>query len=392
MLIENRRIADLRPHAKNYRRHPPKQLAVLQESLRMHGFQKPVVVQPDGTILAGHGMVEAAELEGMENAPVHVYDGPYPEAFLAMDNRASDLAEDDDQALADLLKALQDDGGLSGTGYGDEDLGALIASLDAAEVPKVETWEPSAEVVEGPTRVQSGEVWALGKHRVMCGDSTDAGAVARLMDGRRAQLVFTDPPYGVGYDGGTTVREKLEGDADTALYEPACVMAAQFSDDQAALYLWHAGIKGITAAAAAAAAGYEIRCEIIWNKNLAQFGALSAQYKQKHEPCYYCFKRGHVPRWFGPTNEVTVWDMDRAQINEYHPTQKPVGLPVRAMQNSTVSGDLVLDPFLGSGSTLIAAQQTGRVCYGMEILPRYCDVILARWEKYTGGTAVRVHA
>jgi DNA modification methylase len=171
-------------------------------------------------------------------------------------------------------------------------------------------------------------------------------------------------------------------------------MAFKFSDDKAPLYLWHAGVKGIAAAAAAAAAaaGYEIRCELVWNKNQAQFGALSAQYKQKHEPAYYCFKRGSAPRWFGPTNEVTVWDVDRASKNEFHPTQKPTELATRAMRNSSQPGHVVLDLFLGSGATLIAAEESNRRCFGLELSPAYCDVIVARWEKFSGKKAERIRS
>jgi DNA modification methylase len=214
----------------------------------------------------------------------------------------------------------------------------------------------------------------------MCGDSTSAEDVWRLMGEERAQMVFTDPPYGVAYDGGTTERETLQGDENTALYKPACEMSRDFSDSSAALYLWHAGVRGIAAAAAAAAAaaGYEIRCELVWNKNQAQFGALSAQYKQKHEPCYYCFKKGYTPHWFGPTNEVTVWDCDRESVNEYHPTQKPPDLAVRAISNSSEAGHLIADWFLGSGATIVACEQTARICYGMEIEPKYVAVTLQR--------------
>ncbi len=358
------------------------------DSIRRFGFRVPIVVNRRTNIIeAGNTRWKAAKKLGMEEIPVVFVedDDVTAAAYGIADNRTGEIAEWDEPALATILSSLQDVGQLDMTGYGAEDLGELIAGLQAGQEPKEEGAIPEPQ--EGPTRVQPGEVWACGKHRVMCGDSTDGDAVALLMDGMLAQLVFTDPPYGVGYDGGTVVREKLQGDDSTDLYVPACQMAADFSDDEAPLYLWHAGVKGI----AAAAAGYEIRCEIVWNKNLAQFGALSAQYKQKHEPLYYCFKRGVPPRWFGPTNEVTVWDCDRAAVNEFHPTQKPPELAVRAIRNSTVGGGIVLDLFLGSGSTLIAAEQTGRVCYGLEILPRYADVILARWEQFTDQQAERVH-
>ncbi len=231
-----------------------------------------------------------------------------------------------------------------------------------------------------------GDLWELDSHRVLCGDSTDAEQVERLMAEQKADMVFTDPPYGVDYDGGTKVRTKLAGDSSTSLYDPACKISAEFSNKKAALYLWHAGVKGIAAAAAAAAAaaGYSIRCELIWNKNQAQYGALSAQYKQKHEPCYYCNKRGKAPYWFGPTNEITVWDCDRSIANEFHPTQKPVELAERALRNSSKINFIIADWFLGSGSTLIACEKTDRICYGMEIEPHYVDVTVRRWVDWCG--------
>jgi DNA modification methylase len=237
-----------------------------------------------------------------------------------------------------------------------------------------------AEELNKVWRVTLGDLWQIGDHRLLCGDSTKKEDVGRVMGEMKADMVFTDPPYGVDYDGGTTKRKKLEGDTGTELYKPCCLMARDFSDDKAPLYLWHAGVKGIAAAAAAAAAaaGYEIRCELVWNKNIAQFGALSAQYKQKHEPAYYCFKKGKAPRWFGPTNEVTVWDVDRSSVNEFHPTQKPPELAIRAIKNSTETGNIVADWFGGSGATMVACQNTKRKCRMIELTPDYCAVILQR--------------
>lgn len=251
--------------------------------------------------------------------------------------------------------------------------------------------DEDADAVPEPPKVaktKTSELWLLGDHRLLVGDCTVKENVERLMNGEKADMVFTDPPYGVNYDGGHANekrREKLQGDEDTELYPPTCLTAFEYSKHDSALHLWHAGVKGLKAAAAAA--GWEIRAEIIWNKNLAQFGAISAQYKQKHEPAYYCYKRGKTVNWNGPTNEVTVWDCNRSSVNEFHPTQKPVELAERAIRNHTVKS--VLDLFLGSGSTLIACEKTGRKCYGMEIDPVYCDVILDRWTKFSGKTAHR---
>jgi len=236
-------------------------------------------------------------------------------------------------------------------------------------------------------KVKTGDIWTLGNHRLLCGDATKKEDVERLMDGKKADMVFTDPPYGVNYDGGASnknKRERLVGDDQTGLFKPCCKMSFNYSSKNSPLYLWHAGTKGNAAAAAAAAidAGYEIRCEIIWHKLKAHFGAFTAQYMQKHEPLYYCYKKGNSVNWCGASNEVTVWEIDQSLRNEFHPTQKPVELAIRAIKNHKVN--IVADFFLGSGSTLIACEKTNRKCFGVEIVPGYCAVTLERWHEYTG--------
>jgi DNA modification methylase len=225
----------------------------------------------------------------------------------------------------------------------------------------------------------------------MCGDSTSIDAVDKLMDGQKADMVFTDPPYGVDYDGGHATdkrRTKLENDDKTLMYAGALPIAYMASKDGAALYLWFADRFAKDVLVALDECNFQIRTWIIWNKNLAQFGAIGAQYKTKHEPCIYAFKKGKAPFWNGPNNEVTVWDVKRHSKNEFHPTQKPVELPVRAMENSSKGGDTVLDLFGGSGSTLIACEKINRHARLMELDPKYCDVIVKRWEDFTGKKAV----
>jgi len=379
-------ISDVRVDPGNVRAHSERNLEAIKTSLLKFGQRKPIVVGRDDIVQAGNGTVAAARALGWERVAVvrSPLKGSEATAYSIADNRTSELAEWDESALAKALGSLKNEDGIDelATGFNEKEIERLLAQ----DQEVIEDAVP--EVPEKPI-TKPGDLWLLGEHRVLCGDSTKVEDVARVMDDDKAQMVFTDPPYGVDYDGGTTAREKLIGDHTTALYMSACKMAAMYSSKNAPLYLWHAGTKGI--AAAAAAAGYEIRCELVWNKNQAQFGALSAQYKQKHEPCYYCHKRGKAPQWFGPTNEVTVWDHDRAPRNEYHPTQKPVALAVRAAQNSSIPGQIILDLFLGSGTTLIAAEQLGRKCYGLEIEPKYCDVIVKRWENLTGKKAKVEH-
>jgi len=189
---------------------------------------------------------------------------------------------------------------------------------------------------------------------------------------------FTDPPYGVDYDGGTVTREKLAGDASASLYGQTLPMLARMLAPDAALYLFYAdGDSAVLSAVLSA--GFEIRNNLIWNKNVAQFGALSAQYKNKHEPFLYCYLKGERPRWFGPTNETTVWDCDRSMNgNLFHPTQKPTALIKRALRNSTKEGDRIIDPFMGAGSTLVAAREMRRGCIGIELEEKYAEIAATR--------------
>lgn len=393
-MAELTHIRELTPDPKNRRAHNPRNIGMVVDALHAVGAARSIVIDEDGVILAGNGVVEAAGEAGITRLRVVEADGQEIVAVrrtglseaqkrhLAMtDNRAAELAEwDTTQLWADQEAGL--------------DLKPWFSAAELKNVfghmPVAGKTDPDAVPEARATEIVRGDLFELGAHRLLCGDCTAHEAVSRLMASGRADIVFTDPPYGVDYSGGTKARERLAGDTDTQLYGPACAIAAQHSDEKAPLYLWHAGVKGIAAAAAAAAAGYEIRCEIVWNKNQAQFGSLSAQYKQKHEPCYYCHKRGHAPRWFGPTNEVTVWDCDRSAKNEFHPTQKPVELAIRALTNSSMEGHVVLDLFGGSGSTLIGCEQALRCARLVEIDPTYCQVIIDRWEAFTGQKAVKV--
>lgn len=404
---ELRDLATLHPHPRNYRRHPKHQLAILRESLRVHGQQKPVVITPDGTILAGHGLVEAARAEGWPEIGCHVYDGPYPEAFLAIDNRASDLAEDDEAALAELLRALDSQGQLDAAGWGEEDLEELLLRLDAeVKQGREETFDVAAALdaeQEGPTRVRPGELWQLGRHRVLCGDSTDPRHVTRLMAGREAGLLATDPPYGVAYDGnqhrrrvsptqhgGGIVYQPIENDDLVgseleAFLRGAFGAAAEHLTPNAAWYVWHASRTRPHFLAALASVGVEVHQEIVWIKEGFQFGR--ADYHWQHEPCLYGWREGHV--FLGPRNQSTVWQISRQSDHE-HPTTKPVRLWEIPAENHLALGEIMLDPFLGSGTAVIAAECTGRTAYGLELEPRYCDVILARWESFTGETGVKI--
>jgi len=416
--IEMRPVASLAAHPANYRRHPPEQIEVLRRSIRAHGLQKPIVVKADGTILAGHGLVEAARLEGYSQVPVHVYTGKHPDAFLIADNYSAQLAVDDEPALAALLKRLAAGDELGPSGYTEDDLGSLIVKLEMEDAQRREETFDAAVAMEaepeGPTRIQLGDVWALGRHRLLCGDCTVPENWQRLMAGEVAQAVSTDPPYGVNYKGqrtldprsvgGATARrahgsetnerpdaywDEMTPDQYRALVTGALRLSYKYSDDTAPLYVWFASARIRELLAALDEIGWHDRNLICWAKNNGT-GSLFAQYKPWYEPVYYCFKRGKTPRWYGDTAQRTLWQHDKPLKNEGHPTIKPVALIERTIVNSTEPGMLVVDAFLGSGTAIIAAERTGRKCYGFELNARYCQVILQRWEEFTQREAVKL--
>jgi site-specific DNA-methyltransferase (adenine-specific) len=332
---------------------------------------RPIVVNDDMIVLGGNMRLKACKEAGLKEVSII---------------KASELTPE--QQAEFIVK--------DNIGFGEWDYELLLNAYDSSELEawgldlpdlpekELEAEEDDFAIPEGgiETDIVLGDLFEIGEHRLLCGDSTDSDAVARLMDGQKADMVFTDPPYGVDYEGGAmTKRTKLDNDQkNTNIYQEVLPNIILFTNDKAPMYIWHA-------------AGYadmashlwdnniEIRSQIVWNKNMAQFGALSAQYKQKHEPCFYCFKKGNAPFWYGPTNEVTVWDVSRESKNEFHPTQKPIELPSRALNNSSKKGDCIMDLFLGSGSTMVAAHQLKRKCYGMELDPKYCQVIVDRMKK-----------
>ena len=251
--------------------------------------------------------------------------------------------------------------------------------------------EAELEAIDEP-ETKPGELIELGPHRVLCGDSTRHEDVARLMGERQAGLVFTDPPYAVDYRGGRVGKEwshKIRRDGERywdemdsgsykALLESSLAYASEFSDEKAPLYLWFASARISEVIEVLRRTGWQQRNLIVWVKNTFA-GSLYAQYKHRYEPVFYCHKKGKAPRWFGPTNETTVWEHKKPSKNEGHPTIKPLALAERAVRNSSARGEVVLDLFLGSGTTLVAAERMGRVCYGMEKEPRYCDLVRKRY-------------
>ena len=348
----------------------------LKDSITRFGLVDPMIVnthkQRKNILVGGHQRVRVAKDLGFEEVPC-------VEVKLTLDKEKElnirlnkNTGEWDYDALANYF----DVGELTDWGFTDDELQFWAEEpteglIDDDEVPEVE---------EAITK--TGDLWMLGDHKVLCGDATKKEDVERLMDGQKADMVFTDPPYGVDYDGGMKKQKKLKNDHNADIYHLFMPISVNVLKNDGAFYVWYAD------ATATATAGLVISAQIIWAKNHAQFMS-NAKYKGKHEPCFYAHKKGKSAKWYGDNNEVTLWEYDRASKNEYHPTQKPVALSERANRNSSPKEGIVLDPFLGSGSTLIACEKTNRKCYGMEIDPHYCDVIVKRWEEYTGKKAER---
>jgi DNA modification methylase len=251
---------------------------------------------------------------------------------------------------------------------------------DPDEVP-----EPPKKPISKP-----GDLWILGKHRLLCGDANSQTDMERLADGAKPVLLATDPPYGVDYQGGSgnaKKRDKIEGDASSSIYRTFLPVALGILAKDAAIFLWYAGSKGLAVYQAFEEAEIQVRNAIIWRKLKPHFGAYMAHYKQDHEPCLFG-ARGKPP-FFGPTDQRAVWEIEQPTKNELHPTQKPVELFEIPIRNHTRPGQAVLEPFAGSGTQIIAAEKTGRRCFALEIEPLYVDVAVARWEAFTGKKARR---
>jgi site-specific DNA-methyltransferase (adenine-specific) len=395
-------------------RHNEEAVEPVMRSIAKFGFRVPIVVNRRTNIIeAGNTRWKAAQRMGLTEIPVIFDDDDELTAlaFALADNRTAEIATWDEPSLGDLLKRLDVEGELSATGFTDDDLSGLLARLDAEEKGgREETFDPDqamaeAERQQGPTRVQPGELWQLGKHRLLCGDATDPKNWRRLTAGELAQAIVTDPPYAVGYSGRRVadpdrikgdVPERMDAywdDLSTNEYRQLLVgslrLAYEHCDEKAPLYLWFASSQIRTVLAALPEAGWAERSLLIWVKDHFT-GNLFSQYKFRMEPLYYAHKIGKAPRWHGPTNEVNVWEHDKPHVNDLHPTMKPVPLIERAITNATELGQLVLDPFLGSGTAIIAAERTGRRCYGFDLDARYCDVILDRWQRFTQQEAIRV--
>jgi DNA modification methylase len=390
--IEHWPLEKLIPYARNPRTHSDAQVAQIAASIAEFGFNNPILVDTKAGIIAGHGRLLAARKMGLAEVPVIVLDHlteAQKRAYILADNQLALNAGWDDTLLAAELAALQqEEFDISVIGFEDEELARLLAAQDAADGLTDEDAVP--ELSETPISVL-GDLWILGDHRLLVGDATDANAIVKLMAGASADLVFTDPPYNVDYEGYTEERLKIKGDrmsdADFKKFlERTFRSYRSVVKPGASMYVCHSSSWQREFQNALEAAGFKVRCQLIWAKNTFAWGF--GRYKFQHEPMFFCHVAGEKDAWYGDKTQSTLWQEKKPAANRIHPTAKPVELVERALLNSSKAGDVVADLFGGSGSTLIGCERRGRHAHLMEIDPKYADCIVRRYQEYTGEQAV----
>ncbi len=380
------------PYARNPRTHSDAQVAQIAASIAEFGFNNPILVDTKAGIIAGHGRLLAARKLQLQEVPVIVLDhltDAQKRAYILADNQlALNAGWDDDLLRAELAALQEEDVNVRLIGFDDEELARLLAAQDAAEGLTDEDAVP--ELPETPVST-TGDLWILGSHRLLVGDATSQSDLSRLMAGDAADLVFTDPPYNVDYEGYTEKRLKIKGDRMSDAEFKQFLAAAfrsyrTFTKPGASMYVCHSSSWQREFQDALEFAGFEVRCQLIWGKNTFAWGF--GRYKFQHEPLFYCHVAGEKDAWYGDKSQSTLWNEKKPAANRIHPTAKPVELIERALLNSSKSGDVVADLFGGSGSTMISCERRNRQARLMEIDPRYADCIVRRYQEYTGKHAV----
>ncbi len=384
------------PYARNARTHSDAQVAQIAASIAEFGFTNPILAGSDGVIVAGHGRLAAAQKLGLASVPVVVLDhltATQRRALVIADNRIAENAEWDEAMLRVELADLQDEGfDLDLTGFDADALAELMAGDEPVNEGQTDE-DAVPEVGETPVS-RPGDVWRLGPHRLLCGDATVAASYDTLLDGEAVDMVFTDPPYNVNY--ANSAKDKLRGKDRAILNDNLgdgfydfllAALTPILAHCRGGIYVAMSSSELDVLQAAFRAAGGKWSTFIIWAKHTFTLGR--ADYQRQYEPILYGWPEGAQRHWCGDRDQSDVWQIKKPQKNDLHPTMKPVELVERALRNSSRPGDVVLDPFGGSGTTLIAAEKSGRVARVMELDPKYADVIVQRWEDFTGKEAIR---
>ena len=380
-------LGKLVPYVNNARTHSPEQLAKLRSSLREFGFINPVIIDRDFNVIAGHGRIAAAKEEGITEVPCVFVDyltEAQKKAYILADNRMALDAGWDEELLRIEIESLQGaDFDVSLTGFGEDEIADLFAG-DGEKDVKDDDFDLSA-ALEKAAFVERGDIWTVGRHRLLCGDATSAEDVAALMDGKKANLIVTDPPYNVAFKSGSGLsiqNDSMEnGEFYTFLYNSFQNMAGHLEKGGAA-YVFHADTEGLNFRKAFVDAGFHLAGVCIWVKNSLVLGR--SDYQWQHEPVLYGFLKNGKHPWYSDRKQTTIWNYDKPKRNKNHPTSKPLDLLGYPISNSSQENAIVLDTFGGSGSTMMACEQTNRICCMMELDEKYASVILRRYVEDTG--------
>lgn len=389
MKIKNIPIHEIHPYENNPRLHPVRQLEAITNSIKRFGFRGSILIDSRNIIVAGHARYEAAAVAGLSEIPCEYADDLTEEeiaAYRILDNKIAAMSYDDNEKLMTELEKLPDfDFSEFGVEFPEIEKLPISGLCDEDEVPELK--------VEATTK--PGDVWILGSHRLLCGNSTEVEAVTRLLGELNPNLMVTDPPYGVEYDPSWPDKSSLGvGKRSTGKVENDEIVEwtdaySMFTGNVA--YIWHAGKYAHLVAKNLTDCGFEIISQIIWAKN--NFAISRGDYHWKHEPCWYVVREGEKHDWQGARDQSTIWDIQSTHQTEEnakigHGTQKPVECMLRPIVNNSKANDYIYDPFGGSGTTLIACEKAARKCLMMEISSAYCDLIVKRWQKFSGGQAV----
>ena len=385
---ENVEIEKLKPYKNNARTHSDEQIEKIAKSMKEFGFINHVLVEGNLNVIAGHGRILGAKKLGMKEVPCLFIEDLTEEqkrAYIIADNILAEDAGWDKELLKIELEDLKNmNFDITLTGFELEDFDFSMEETEVIEDEFDET------VPEEPTS-KKGEIYKLGKHFLMCGDSTDINDVEKLMNGVKADMLLTDPPYNVDYEGGTGLtiqNDNMDDETFREFLRVSFFNANSVMKEGAVFYIWHADSEGYNFRGACHDIDWKVRQCLIWCKNTLVMGR--QDYHWKHEPCLYGWKEGASHLWASDRKQTTVLEFDRPSVSKEHPTMKPVGLFDYLIKNNTKKDDIVLDLFAGSGTSIIACEQNGRIAYSMELDPKYVDVIISRWEKLTGQQAERI--
>ena len=380
-------LGKLVPYINNARTHSPEQLTKLRSSLREFGFINPVIIDRDYNIIAGHGRVLAAKEEGIMEIPCVFVDyltEAQKKAYILADNRMALDAGWDEELLRIEIESLQgEDFDVSLTGFEEQELADLFA-IEGDKAAKDDDFDLSA-ALEKASFVERGDLWIVGRHRLVCGDATQAEDVAKLMDGKKANLIVTDPPYGVSFkssDGLTIQNDSMKDEEFYIFLLTAFQCMAEHLENGGSAYVFHADTEGLNFRKAFIDAGFHLAGVCIWVKNSLVLGR--SDYQWQHEPVLFGWKKGGKHSWYSDRRQTTIWNYDKPKRNKNHPTSKPLDLLGYPICNSSQENAIILDTFGGSGSTLMACEQLNRICHMMELDEKYASVILRRYVEDTG--------